>query len=125
MCFVWIAKKTATFALYSTIRLVLYNRDGESERNLPVVLLWEAIHLRRKGKLHRDRSPHTTARRSRQLSHKKLIRQDATDPKQKAVTDYKEQVDRHTPHSNPIHRKTKKQENQHNHDGHNNQKPNQ
>ena len=25
----------------------------------------------------------------------KLTRQDATDPKQKAVTDYKEQVDRH------------------------------
>jgi len=30
----------------------------------------------------------------------KLIRQDATDPKQKAVTDYKEQVDRH-PHLHP------------------------
>jgi len=56
---------------------------------------------------------------------KKLIRQDATDPKQKAVTDYKEQVDRHTPHTHPIHRKTKKQENQYNHNGHNNQKPNQ
>jgi len=42
----------------------------------------------------------------------KLIRQDATDPKQKAVTDYKEQVDRHTPHPHPIHRKTKKQQNQ-------------
>jgi len=28
---------------------------------------------------------------------KKLIRQDATDPKQKAVTDYKEQLDSHTP----------------------------
>ena len=27
----------------------------------------------------------------------KLTRQDATDPKQKAVTDYKEQVDRHPP----------------------------
>jgi len=57
-------------------------------------VLWEAIHPRRKGKLHRYRSPPTTARRSRQPSHKKnLIRQDATDPKQKAVTDYKEQVD--------------------------------
>jgi len=61
--------------------------------------LWEAIHPRRKGKIHRDRSPPTTARRSRQPSHKKkrLIRQDPTDPKQKAVKDYKEQVDRHTP----------------------------
>jgi len=28
---------------------------------------------------------------------KRLIRQDPTDPKQKAVKDYKEQVDRHTP----------------------------
>jgi len=54
----------------------------------------------------------------------KLTRQDATDPKQKAVTDYKEQVDRH--HSPPtIHRKTKKQEYQYNHNGHNNQEPNQ
>ena len=56
---------------------------------------------------------------------KKLIRQDATVPKQKAVTDYKEQVDRHTPHPYTIYRKTKKQENQYNHNGHNNQKPNQ
>jgi len=55
----------------------------------------------------------------------KLIRQDATDPKQKAVTDYKEQVDRHIHHPHPNHRKTKKQENQYNHNGHNNQKPNQ
>jgi len=31
----------------------------------------------------------------------KLTRQDATDPKQKAVTDYKEQVDRHTHPPNP------------------------
>jgi len=39
---------------------------------------------------------------------KKLIRQDATDPKQKAVTDYKEQVDRHpTPTSTPSTRKLK------------------
>jgi len=36
---------------------------------------------------------------------KKLNRQDATDPKQKAVTDYKEQVDRHTP--SPAARKLK------------------
>jgi len=50
----------------------------------------------------------------------KLTRQDATDPRQKAVTDYKEQVDRH-----PIHRKTKKQENQYNHNGRNSQDPNQ
>jgi len=55
----------------------------------------------------------------------KPIRQDATDPKQKAVTDYEEQVDRHTPHPPPIHRKTKKQQNQYSHNGHNNQKPNQ
>jgi len=48
------------------------------------------------GKATKGQKP-TTARRSRQLSRKKLIRQDATDPKQKAVTDYKEQVDRHTP----------------------------
>jgi len=67
--------------------------------------LWEVIHPHRKGKLHRDRSPPTTARRSWQPSHKKLIRQDATDPKQKAVTDYKEQVDRHTPTPNPYTRK--------------------
>ena len=40
--------------------------------------------------------------------HNCRIRQDATDPKQKSVTDYKEQVDRHPP-PNPIHRKTKKQ----------------
>jgi len=58
---------------------------------------WEAIHPRRKGKLHRERSPPTTARRSRQPSRKKVIRQDTTDPKQKAVTDYKEQVDRPPP----------------------------
>jgi len=51
------------------------------------------------------------------------IKRDATDSKQKAGTDYKEQVDRHTPH--PIHRKTIKQENQYNHNGHNNQKPDQ
>jgi len=31
----------------------------------------KAIHPRRKGKLQRDRSPPTTARRSRQPSHKK------------------------------------------------------
>jgi len=49
-------------------------------------------------------------------------RQDATDPKQKAVTDYEEQVNRHPP---PLHRKTKKQDNQYNHNGHNNQEPNQ
>jgi len=55
---------------------------------------------------------------------KKLTRQDATDPKQKAITDYKEQVDRHLPPLQ-IHRKTKKQENQYNHNGHNNQEPNQ
>ena len=53
---------------------------------------------------------------------KKLIRQDATDPKQKAVTDYKEQVDRH---ALPLPRKTEKQEKQYNHNRHNNQKPNQ
>ena len=35
----------------------------------------------------------------------KLTRQDATYPKQKAVTDYKEQVDRPPP--SPIRRKTK------------------
>jgi len=87
--------------------------------------MWEAIHSRRKGKLHRHRSPPTTARRSRQPSRKKLIRQDANDPKQKAVTDYKEQVDRHTPHPHPSTRKLKKQENQYSHNGHNNQKPTQ
>jgi len=65
--------------------------------------LWEAIHPRRNGKLHRDRSPPTTERRSRQPSSKKkkIIRQDETDPKQKAITGYKEQVDRHTPHPHP------------------------
>jgi len=52
----------------------------------------------------------------------KLTRQDVTNPKQKAVTDYKEQVDRHT---HPPHQKTKKQEDQYNHNGHNNQEPNQ
>ena len=52
----------------------------------------------------------------------KLTRRDTTDPKQKAVTDYKERVDRHPPH--PIHQKTKKQEKQYNHNGHN-QEPNQ
>ena len=40
----------------------------------------------------------------------KLTRQDAVDPKQKAVTDYKEQVDRQTPPPHPIQRKTKKRE---------------
>jgi len=52
----------------------------------------------------------------------KQTRQEATDPKQKAVTDYKEQVDRHPP---SIHQKTKKQDNQYNHNRHNNQEPNQ
>ena len=33
---------------------------------------------------------------------KKLTRQDATHPKQKAVTDYKEQVDSHTTPPHPI-----------------------
>jgi hypothetical protein len=28
MCFVWISEQTATFALHSTSRLVLYNRSG-------------------------------------------------------------------------------------------------
>ena len=56
--------------------------------------------------------------------HNCRIRQDATNPKQKAVIDYEEQVDRHIP-LHPIHRKTKKQENQCNHNGHNNQKRNQ
>jgi len=54
---------------------------------------------------------------------KKLIKRDATNPKQKAVTDYKEQVDKNTPP--PNNRKTNKQENQYNHNGHNNQKTNQ
>ena len=48
-----------------------------------------------------------TATEARSLLHEeassrpteKLTRQDATDPKQKAVTDYKEQVDRHPPPS--------------------------
>jgi len=31
----------------------------------------------------------------------KLTRQDATDPKQKTVTDYKEQVNRHPPPPHP------------------------
>jgi len=73
-----------------------------------------------------------TGTETRPLLHKeagnclteKLTRQDATDPKQKAVTDYKEQADRCTP-SPPNHQKTKKQESQYNHNGHNNQKPNQ
>jgi len=64
--------------------------------------LWEAIQSRRKGKLHRDRSQPTTARRSRQPSHKKkLIRHEATDPKQKAVAENKKQVYRHTPPPTP------------------------
>ena len=37
------------------------------------------------------------SRYSDQAGHQRT-RQDATDPKQKAVTDYKEQVDRHPPH---------------------------
>jgi len=49
-------------------------------------------------------------------------RQDATDPKQKAVTDHKEQVDRY-PH--PFHRKTKKAGEPIQHNGHNIQEPNQ
>jgi len=116
--------------------------------------LWEAIHPRRKGKLHGQKRAHyctkkpatvsqktvsnTTlydyARRNTQTVTTEHKRSDfiiaeldkmQIDPKQKAVTDYKEQVDRHTPHPHPIHRKTKKQENQYNHSGHNNQKPNQ
>jgi len=75
------------------------------------------------GKATQGQKPtHHCTKKSATVS-KKLIKPDATDPKQKAVTDYKEQVDRHTPH--PIHRKTIKQENQYNHNGHNNQKPNQ
>jgi len=38
--------------------------------------------------LHKETGNHLT---------EKLTRQDTTNPKQKAITDYKEQVDRHTP----------------------------
>jgi len=41
------------------------------------------------------------------------------------VEQEQEQVDRHSPHIHPIYQKNKKQENQYNHNGHNNQKPNQ
>jgi len=66
------------------------------------------------GKATQGQKPaHYCTKKPATASHKKknLIRQDATDPKQKEVTDYKEQVDRHIPHPHPIHRKTKIQEN--------------
>ena len=64
------------------IRRYIMRRQDHLQINLPHIhfiniyfsqhnYIIKAIHLRRKGKLHRDRSPHTTARRSRQPSHKK------------------------------------------------------
>jgi len=66
------------------------------------------------GVIHPSRSESLTGTETRSLLQEegsnrlteKLTRQDATDPKQKAVTDYKEQVDR--PTTSPlIHRETK------------------
>jgi len=42
-------------------------------KQLEITQLWEAIHPHRKWKLHRDRSPFTTVRRSRQPPHRKTV----------------------------------------------------
>jgi len=55
--------------------------------------LWEAIHPRRKRKL--QKPTHHCMKKPATVSQK-LIGRDATNPEQKAVTDYKEQVDRNT-----------------------------
>jgi len=48
-------------------------RSPTAAKSLEITQLWEAIHPCRKGKLHRARSPPTTAQRSRQPSHKKTV----------------------------------------------------
>ena len=86
-----------------------------------LVVMWEAIHPHRKGKLHRDRSPPTTAQTSQQPSCRKLTRCNRSKTESSKQTTKTKWTG--APPPTPTHQKTKNQENQYNHNGHNSQKP--